>query len=156
VVARRPEPVDRPAEQTELHAHLDQQRQVAEGEGLEAGDRCAGVVLTAVRDREGPGPGAGPGQLAAPLQDQVAVGLAVQPVGLLEPEVHEQAAGLLAYLGVGAVEQSLQLGGDLGVHDRTVPRALVTLACDDYRSRTRGSASSTSCLLVASPSRWQR
>ena len=52
VVPLGAEPVDRPAGEPELHAHLDQQRQVTVREGLEARDGAGGVVLAAVGGRE--------------------------------------------------------------------------------------------------------
>ena len=48
MVGLRAELEDRAAEQAELHADLDQHRQVAEGEGLEGGDRGADVAAAAV------------------------------------------------------------------------------------------------------------
>ncbi len=43
---------DRPAEEPELHADLHQHREVAEGQGLEGGDRGPDVPSPAVLARE--------------------------------------------------------------------------------------------------------
>jgi hypothetical protein len=79
VVALGAEALDRAAEQPELHADLDQQAEVAVGQGLEAGDAAARVARPAVLLGEGARARAGLGHLPAPLQDEVAVGLAVSP-----------------------------------------------------------------------------
>ncbi len=52
VMAPGAEVQDRAAEETELHADLHQDRQIAEGQRLERGDRGTDVVATAVGGRE--------------------------------------------------------------------------------------------------------
>jgi len=114
VVLLGAEAVHRAAEQAELHADLDEQAEVAVREGLEAGDGAAGVVGPAVLVGERARPGAGLGDLARPLEDEVAVGVAVQAVGPLEAEVAQDAPRVRADVGVRAVEDGLQRGHDVG------------------------------------------
>ena len=107
VVVLRAELQDRAAEEAELHAHLHQHRQVAEGEGLEGGDRGADVAATAVLLREAHAGLAGLGHHHHDVPDALAeVGgghllLVDQDLRVLREVVAHEVADL----AVAAVEQ---------------------------------------------------
>ena len=112
MVALRAQLQDRPAEEPELHAHLDQHRQVAEGQRLEGRDGGADVPAAAVLLGEAHPGLPGRGHLDHQLLDPLAVVLARERLGVGEDGgVRRQvAAHEVAHLGVAAVEQPGQGG----------------------------------------------
>ena len=115
VVVLRAELQDRAAEEAELHAHLHQHRQVAEGEGLEGGDRGADVAAAAVLLREAHAGLAGLGHH------------------------HHDVPDALAEVGGGhllLVEQDLRVLGEVGAHEvADLAVAAVEQACASRRRR---------------------
>ena len=77
VVALGAELLDGAAEETELDAVLDQQREVVVGQGLEAGDELARRPPAAVLLRHGEGAEPFVGEPPAPVEDRLPVGPAV-------------------------------------------------------------------------------
>ena len=112
VVPRGPELEDRPAEQPELDADLDQHRQVAEGQGLERRERRPDVTAAAVLLREAHAGLAGGGHLEDDLPDPLPERRPVEGLGLLEDRgvLDQVGAHQLPHLGVVAVEQRGQRG----------------------------------------------
>ena len=84
VVPRGPELEDRPAEQPELDADLDQHRQVAEGQRLEGRERRPDVTPAAVLLREAHAGLAGGRHLEDDLLDPLPERRPVERLGLLE------------------------------------------------------------------------
>ncbi len=126
MVALRAEVQHGAAEQAELDADLDEQRQVGERERLEARDVAAEVVVAAVLlgvagDRLVP-----LGQLLRPLQHLRAMLLERQVVAGRVAVPRDPLAHPLADLAVGPVEEALELGGvdarGGGGHGALVPR----------------------------------
>ena len=108
VVGLRAELEDRAAEEAELHADLDQHRQVAEGEGLEGGDRGADVAAAAVLLREAHAGLAGLGHLTTTSLTRSRKS-ARRHLLLVEEDLRvlgEVGAHQVADLGVAAVEQA--------------------------------------------------
>ena len=104
VVALGAEVQHRAAEQPELHAALDEQREVAERERLERGDRSPDLALAAVLDRVADRGAAGVRQLLRPRQHLRAVLLARQVDGGRVAGKGEPCADRRADRGVGPVE----------------------------------------------------
>ena len=136
VVPRRPELEDRPAEQPELDAHLDQHRQVAEGQGLEGRERRPDVTAAAVLLREAHAGLAGGRHLEDDLPDPLPERRPVEGLGLLEDRgvLDQVGAHQLAHLGVVAVEQRgqrldvdrrLDVAGRLGLGRRRLPAGVL-------------------------------
>ncbi len=98
VVPAGAEVVDRAAEEAELDAALDQQREVGEREGLEARDRRADHAEAAELLGEEQRRAARLGECRGPLGDLLAVLLRGERlVGLLEARVREDGADVLAH-----------------------------------------------------------
>jgi len=111
VVLLGPEVVDRAAEQTELDAQLDQQREVAVPDRLEGGDRRAHALQAAVLAGEEEGGAVGVGEEPRPLHDLLAVlGRRRRARGALELRAREHGAHVLSHDRVLAVEKSPQGG----------------------------------------------
>ena len=108
--------VNRATEEPELHAHLHEQRQVAVPHGLEGRDPATGVVLAAVLRRERAGAVTGLADRAGPLQDEVAIILAGQPVGLLEVERRQPLPSRLPQGCVRTVKKHVQSLRRRGIH----------------------------------------
>ena len=108
VMDLRAEVGDGTAEQTPVDAGLDQQRQVAVREHLEAGDRSADIVLAAVLHREGVGLLTGGSQSSHLLMDAGPVGVQVQARAGNEVLGVEATSGILADVPPSAVERGHQ------------------------------------------------
>ena len=107
VVQARPELLDRATPQPELDPELDQQREVAEPDRLEAGDVGARIAVAAELDRE-----AGRGQALGrerphPLEHALAVLSGREPDRRLELGPAEDLEDLVAQRRIAAAEQRL-------------------------------------------------
>ena len=119
VVALGAELEDRAAEEAELDADLDQDAEVAEGEGLEGRDRGADVAAPAVLLGEAHAGLAGRRHLDHDVLDALAERGGVEGLGLDEEVgvVDEVGAHQRAHVGVPAVEQGGHRGDvDHGLH----------------------------------------
>src|SRR3954452_22058115 len=110
VVPPGAEQLDGAAEQAPLDAGLDHQREVAEGEHLDGGDRAAGVVLAAVLLREAEPDAAGAGQLRRQPGDPLPRLLHRLAVDRRVLGVAEVLAGVAADVGPAAVQDLLDPG----------------------------------------------
>jgi hypothetical protein len=98
----------RAAEQAELHAALDQQRQVAVAERLERGDRAGEVAAAPVRLREEAARLAQLGHPAHPAQAELAILVAADLLDRGELLLAQPPAHALANLLLPAVEEAAQ------------------------------------------------
>ncbi len=111
VVRAGPKLVDRSAPQTELHAELDQQREVPERERFECRHVCTRITLSSEFNGEPGRRQAFGGERFGPLQHALPILVRRNPDRRLELRPCDHAANLLAQLSVASVEQLLQRGG---------------------------------------------